>query len=354
MNKPGVALVLGTTGVTGTPFTEQLLQAGWRVYGVSRRSPILKTDTPLGHFIRLPADLQDAAAFHGAIRANTDITHVFHCANAGAGDARLQIMSNLLDALEAAAPQFRNINLLQGMKYYGCHLGPFHTPAREDNPRIAGNDFYYAEEDLVRQRQAGRAWTWTALRPHSVCGYAQGNPLNLALMLAIYASIRRELNEPLWFPASPGCFQSFFQVMDADLLARAAIYLATEPACTNNIYNINNGDFFRWRDVWPAIAAFFKLKPEGPGGPPLAEFLAQHQHTWQTISQRHGLQTFPITRAPDWVRGDYSPPNSRFSAEYDITSDTKKLRLAGFSETIGNEAMFLNLFARYRTGHIIP
>lgn len=354
MSTPSVALVLGATGVTGTPFAEQLLISGWRVYGVSRRPPLLKSTAPLRDFVHLPVDLHDATALQAALRAHPDITHIFDCANSGAGTARLRPMLNLLDAVEASVPCLRNINLLQGMKYYGCHLGPFRTPAREDDPRIAGNDFYYGIEDLIRQRQAGKPWTWTALRPHSVCGYAAGNPLNLALVLAIYASIRRELGEPLWFPASDGCFNSLFQVMDADLLARAAICVATDPACANKIYNVSNGEFFRWRNLWQAFAAFFKLKAEGPGGEPLADFLARHRDTWNSLSALHGLRPFPIERAPVWVRGDYTAPNSRFAAKYDIVADTTKFRRTGFSETISNEAMFVRMFQQYRMDRIIP
>jgi nucleoside-diphosphate-sugar epimerase len=354
MSGPGTAAVLGTTGVTGTPFAEQLLMAGWTVYGVSRRRPQFKAGTPLQQFVHLPVDLQDTAALQNALRAAPDISHVFHCANASSSAARVQSMANLLDALEAGAPHFRNISLLQGMKYYGCYLGPFKTPAREDDPRIADNDFYYDEEDLIRQRRAGKSWTWTALRPHSVCGYAAGNPLNLAMVLAVYATICREIGEPLRFPATLGCFQSRFQVMDAEMLARAAINVATDPTCANNIYNVSNGDFFRWQELWPAIAGFFELTAEGPGGPPLADFLAQHKKAWDSISARYGLQPFPIERAPAWVRGDYTAPNSRFSAEYDIISDTTKFQNTELAETIDNASMFLRLFERYRSERIIP
>lgn len=354
MSAPGAALVLGVTGVTGTPFAEQLLEAGWTVYGVSRRRPVLKATAPLEKFKHLPADLEDMQSLQDALRATPDITHVFHCANAGTGTARLRSMTNLLDVLEAAAPRFRNINLLQGMKYYGCHLGPFRTPAREDDPRTADSEYYYDEEDLVRQRQAGKAWTWTALRPHSVCGYAAGNPLNLALVLAVYASICRERGEPLYFPASDACFRSLFQVMDAEGLARAAVHVSTNESCGNNAFNVGNGDIFRWQNLWPAIAASFKLIPKGPGRLPLADFLEQNKAAWNAVAARHGLRAFPIDRAANWVRGDYTLPNSRFACEYDLISDTVKLRQAGFAEAAGSDAMFLNLFARYRADRIIP
>ena len=42
MAKNNVALVVGASGVTGTPLTEQLALAGWKVYGVSRRVPLIE------------------------------------------------------------------------------------------------------------------------------------------------------------------------------------------------------------------------------------------------------------------------------------------------------------------------
>jgi len=354
MSSPGFALVLGVTGVTGTPFAEQLLAAGWTVYGVSRRPPELKPGTPLAGFRHLPIDLQNAAALDDALRSAVGITHVFHCANAGSGDARLQMMSNLLDALERRAANFRNISVLQGMKYYGCHLGPFRTPAREDDPRPADNAFYNDEEDLIGRRQSGKSWRWTALRPHSVCGYAAGNPLNLALALAVYGSLRRELGEPFSFPATAACFHSLFQVMDAEMLARAAIHVATQPACANTVFNVSNGDIFRWQNLWPSLAGFFGLAAAGPGQQLLADFFARHQCTWERLARKHDLRPFPFGRLAAWVRGDYTAPNSRFAAEYDIIADTVKIRRAGFAEAESSEAMFLRLFARYRAERIIP
>ena len=103
-------------------------------------------------------------------------------------------------------------------------------------------------------------WTWTALRPHSVCGYAAGNPLNLALVLAIYGSIRRELERAVVVSGQQWMFRALFQVMDADLLARAAIHVATNPGCANNIYNVSNGDYFRWRGLVARLRRLFRVE----------------------------------------------------------------------------------------------
>ncbi|MFZ2082090.1 MAG: hypothetical protein WAV38_36640, partial [Xanthobacteraceae bacterium] len=45
------------------------------------------------------------------------------------------MLVNLMDAIETASPDLVHVNLMHGTKWYGNHLGPFKTPAKEDDPR---------------------------------------------------------------------------------------------------------------------------------------------------------------------------------------------------------------------------
>jgi nucleoside-diphosphate-sugar epimerase len=283
-----------------------------------------------------------------------DVTHLFYCGNDPNPQVRLALMRHVIDAVQAHAPGLRNVHLLQGTKYYGCHLGPFKVPAQESDPRVPGADFYYSEEDCVRERQHGREWTWTATRPHSVCGYARGNPLNLAVVLGIYGSLQKAVGGTFSFPASQAAFERRFNVADSELLARASIWCSTTPGCGNEAFNINNGDVFRWCDLWPQLADFFGLKAAGPQAQRLPEFLGAHAPTWRSVAAKHGLASFPYERIARWAQGDYEPPNSRFACEYDVVSDLGKARRHGFSEQVDSAAMFLRLFARLRDARVIP
>ena len=343
----------GAGGVTGTPMAEQLARAGWKVYGVSRRLPQLRGG-PFERFTHLSVDLTDAAATRSALARCTGVTHVFHCANDIRPETRLVMIESTLDAIEAAAPRLANINLLQGTKYYGSYLGAFKTPAKETDPRVPGGSFYYAEEDLVTGRRGGKDWTWTAVRPTAVCGYAAGNPLNLAAVLAIYGSLKRELNEPFGFPGTQACFDALIQVIDADLLARAALWVSTTPGCGNRGYNVGNGDMFRWKHMWPALARCFGLEPAGPQPYSLAQFLADKQPLWDAMTRKYRLRPFPFERAARWAQGDFQPPNSRLGCEYDWISDTLRIRQTGFNEVLDSEQMFLGMFERFRRESIIP
>jgi nucleoside-diphosphate-sugar epimerase len=299
-------------------------------------------------------DLADADACSSRLGRLNEVTHLFYCGNAPDSATRLRLMENVLDAVERASPGLENVHLMQGTKYYGCHLGPFKVPARETDPRVPGADFYYSEEDRVRARARGKRWTWTAVRPHSVCGYARGNPLNLAMALAIYASLKRAAGEPLAFPATPACFEARFNVVDSELLARAAIWCSTTPACGGQAFNVNNGDVFRWKDIWPALAAFFQLDAAGPQAKRMPEYLAGHAGTWRQLTQAHGLAPFPYERIAAWAQGDYRAPNSRFACEYDVVSDLTRARSHGFGETVDTTRMFLRLFERLRAERAIP
>ncbi|MPZ41974.1 MAG: NAD(P)H-binding protein [Betaproteobacteria bacterium] len=347
------ALVIGATGVTGTPLTEELLAAGWPVYAVSRRAPMLRAGLDASRLRHIAVDLADPDACLRTLGRLNEVTHLFYCGNAPDSPTRLRLMSNVLDAVEQGSARLENVHLMQGTKYYGCHLGPFKVPARETDPRVPGADFYYSEEDCVRARARGKRWTWTAVRPHSVCGYARGNPLNLAVALGIYGSLARAAGESMAFPSTPACSEARFNVVDSELLARAAIWCSTTSACGNEAFNINNGDIFRWMDIWPSLAGFFDLDAAGPQAKRLPEYLAEHQGAWLRLSEADGLASFPYERIAAWAQGDYRAPSSRFACEYDVVSELSKARAFGFDEKVDTTRMFLRLFERLRAERVI-
>ena len=339
--------------MTGAPMCEQLLRKGWSVCAISRRKPILKSDIPASRLTHLSIDLTDREAMRGELAAHKDITHVFYCANAATQELRKTMIEQLLDVLEPE-PRFSNINFIQGMKYYGCHLGPFRTPAKETDSRVPGCDFYYSEEDMLISRQAGRPWSWTALRPHSVCGYSVANPLNVAVALALYGSIQKERGAEFGFPGTEASFDTLFQVVDFNLLARAAIYVSTTPACRNKAFNINNGDIFRWSGLWPALADFFTLPSAPPLGITPMEFFERQQPTWVLMTQKFSLKAFPYERLSRWCQGEYEPPNSRLNCEHDIFANTTRLRQSGFTEFVDSQDMFFRIFGELRAQKVIP
>ena len=168
---PRVALVVGPTGATGKAIIAALArQGGWTVYGASRTAPAAAVG-----FEHLPTDLMQPGSLTGALSGREPVTHGFFCARApfaegGVEDVPLNVamLDAMLDGLEATSPQLQHVHLIEGTKWYGMHLGPFRTPAREDDPRHLPPNFYYDQQDRLTERaQAnGYGWVGVATRLH--------------------------------------------------------------------------------------------------------------------------------------------------------------------------------------------
>jgi nucleoside-diphosphate-sugar epimerase len=251
--------------------------------------------------------------------------------------------------IEKAAANLEHICLLQGTKYYGQYLGPFKTPAKEGDPRISTPHFYYDQQDFVTELQEGKSWNWSAARPHVICGYALGNPLNLVSMICVYANILKRLGMPLFFPGKPGAFTSVYQATDSDLLARAMVWMSTTPACANEAFNITNGDFYRYENMWPVFADYFGMEAGGVETTDMVEFMDGRDGVWDEIVRDHGLKSNPVSRLANWNFTNYA-----FSNDWDVMSDTTKCRKYGFLEFIDSEEMFLGHFDALRRMKVVP
>lgn len=345
------AVVTGATGVVGRYLLRHLVESGkWSVVAVSRRRPDLA-----GDYTHIAADLLDAVDAKKKLANLHDATHLFCCAYVDRPtpreliDTNVELLRNLLDAVEPVASALQHVHLVEGTKWYGSHLGPFKTPAKEDDPRTVPELFYYDQQDLLEARQRGKRWAWSAVRPHTVCGFAVGSPMNLAMVVAVYASICKELDMAFSHPGTPANWRILYQAVDSGLSARSIEWMSIDSACANQAYNITNGDLFRWEQVWPQLAAFFGLEAGPQKHFSLQTFMADKAPLWDRMVARHGLKPYRFDEIAAWKFGDYV-----FSADWDIISDCGKARRAGFCETADSGQMFLRLFGEFRKGRIIP
>ena len=155
MSAKNVVLVAGAHGVSGRAATLHLSAIpDVSVYGLSRRSAPL----PAG-VIPISADLHNVANVRQQLGAVKNVTHIVFGAYierqsaAEKSEVNVAILKNLLDVVEETSTLLRHVTFYQGGKAYGAELGPFKTPAREDDPRLMPPNFYYNQEDLLRQRQ---------------------------------------------------------------------------------------------------------------------------------------------------------------------------------------------------------
>lgn len=218
-------LVAGAQGVIGRAAATRLAaQPDTQVLGLSRR-----TEPSIPNVETVSVDLLDTGLVRDRLGGIRDVTHIVFGAYiekqtaAEKSTVNVAILRNLLDVVEETSPGLRHVTFYQGGKAYGADLGPFKTPAREDDPRLMPPNFYYDQEDLLRERQKGKDWSFTALRPEAVCGFAVGNPMNLLTVIAVYAAISKELGIPLRFPGTEAAYRALYQVSSADTTGEAGV-----------------------------------------------------------------------------------------------------------------------------------
>lgn len=345
------AVVVGALGVIGRRLVRHLEEVGgWQIVGLSRRAPDFATSAE-----HIAVDLLDRKYAEAKLSRLTDVTHVFYTAFqsrptwAEHNEPNLAMLVNSVEPIEAASPGLRHVQLIEGNKIYGSHLGPFRTPAREDDPPHMLPNFYYDQEMWLRAAQQGKNWTWSALRPHTVCGFALGNPMNISTCIAVYAAISKELGLPLRFPGRPGAYEAVYQVTDSALLARAMLFAATADSAANEVFNITNGDFFRWKNVWPKFAAWFDMPLGDVQTIPLTQFMADKGPLWAKMADKYGLARIPYGEIAAWPFADYV-----FGTDWDVMTDTLKIRMAGFHDYVRSDEMFLSLFGQFRALKAIP
>src|SRR3546814_11247405 len=98
--------------------------------------------------------------------------------------------------------------------------------------------------------------------------------MNITTCIAVYAAISKELGLPLRFPGKPGAWEAVYQVCDSQHLANAMLWCATDDRAANEVFNVPNGDFSRWKNVWPKFARFFDMVDDDLQTLRRAEFMA--------------------------------------------------------------------------------
>ncbi|TCZ61303.1 SDR family oxidoreductase [Roseicella aquatilis] len=349
MSNARTLLVVGASGAAATRVAERARDSGeFHLLGLSRRVPEGAGDW-------LAADLTEPDGLRRALAGRPDITHIVYASRAPFGEggvedvaANVAMLRNLLDAAEAGLPRFAHLHLIHGGKWYGMHLGPFRTPAREDDPRHMPPNFYYDQQDLVAARQRGRGWSWSASRPNFVLDVAPGRARNMVSTLGAYAAICRELGVPFDFPGKPGAWDRLHEVTDAALLAEGVLWMLTEPRAANRAFNLVNGDSFRWRDLWPFLAEQFGLPCGVPRPMAMPRWMADKGPVWEAIRRRHDL-LLPLEAVASWDFADFF-----LGMDYDVMLSMTAARRAGFTGCVDSWEMFARQVEAYRAARVLP
>lgn len=349
-------VVAGGYGVVGTGVVRHFLdKPGWRLTTVGRsESPKMFWDgrVPPTH---VQADLQNEESLRTRFGDLSDATAMVYCAYVEREDMaatvapNVTMLANAIEGLLEAGAKLRHVVMIGGGKSYGVHLGPYKTPAKERDPRFMGPIFYNDQEDLLRELAERHSFAWTVLRPDAVWGPSIGSPMNLLLGVAAFAAISRELEVPLRFPGSLQAWRALHQATDAGLLGQAVEWALGSRNAHGQVFNVLNGDQFRWEHLWPEIAAEFCIETASPQPMHLGSQMQDKARLWQAMIERYGLVPTPWDRLIAWPFVD-----ACLNMNYDLVQSTIKIRQAGFEPCLDTHDSVLASIARLRKHRIIP
>ena len=229
-------------------------------------------------------------------------------------------MFNFLSALKLANRIPKRFLLQTGAKHYGLHLGPPLTPLEESDPRfLAEPNFYFPQEDLLWKWAAENKIEWNVTRPGFIIGAVREAAMSIALGLALYAAVQKELKQSLEFPGDFGAWDAEKHLSSAQILGYHSEWTVLTPTAANQVLNNGDNSLFTYGKFWPVLAALHGIPYKGPEiddskyqivvmptnppprgfGPPgkfrlsgSFEVWAQKpevRDAWATLKKRHGL-----------------------------------------------------------------
>lgn len=358
------ALIVGATGVVGQACLRHFATLpGWKAIGIARR-PL---DPAIGA-AWLQLDLQDRAACQLALSARDDITDVIYAAVheqpgglvGGWHDQQqmqinLQMLRNVIEPLDRPDGPLQHVTIMQGGKAYGIHIhAQIAVPARERWPRDPHENFYWLQEDFLRERQARAQWHFTIMRPRIVFGDALGSNMNPIAAIGVYAWLHREQGLPLAYPGGPSRVN---QAIDADLIAQACSWAATSPNARNETFNLDNGDVFVWQNVWPVIAEALGMEVGAPEPQSLAAWLPTQQAAWERIVNKYQLaapRNLAAFIGQSAAYADFQMNHAKTGPLPAVIMSSVKIRQAGFHGYMDTEDMFRKWLRRLQDSRLLP
>ncbi|ONK57071.1 uncharacterized protein A4U43_C10F16310 [Asparagus officinalis] len=108
----------------------------------------------------------------------------------------------------------------------------------------------------------------------------------------------------LRFPGSRVVWDGFSDASDADLVAEHQIWAAVDPYAKNEAFNCSNGDVFKWKQLWKALAEAFEVEWAGYEGEEgrfsLEEAMKGKEEVWGEIVKENELVETKLGEIGHW------------------------------------------------------
>ncbi|EPY53061.1 hypothetical protein SPOG_03612 [Schizosaccharomyces cryophilus OY26] len=273
MERPFQAIVTGATGINGVAiFPERV-----RHHSIDL---IQSSPEQIAEKLHKNGVTNITYAFYAAYKEESN--EVDMCKTNGT------MLKNFVLGLEKSnSRSLRRVVLTTGLKYYGLQFGASRLPLEESDGRIPEDfsghpNFYYTQEDILKEISANKQWDYVIVMPSTICGASQGSFMNHIFTIYLYAIICKELNEPFYFPGNEKLYMGFDDISYSVLIADFEVWVSQKREASKELYNIVNGDVHSWSKTWPKIADYFNLKV------PKNQF-----NNWSSLSDKMNLSTPP-------------------------------------------------------------
>ena len=264
------------------------------------------------------------------------------------------MLRNLMAALEPAAPSLRHVALLQGTKAYGVHVRPLTVPAREGRSEMYEQpNFYWAQENFLRELQQGKAWHWSILRPVLIVGEAIGGAMDLIPPLGVYAAMLREQGTRAGLSRRCGAGVAGGRCRSAGAchrLVRRGGGRAQRSVQRHQWRCLHLGECL----AGDCGSAGHEARQAVPLS--LAQEYPKWIAPWNELRRKHdlispGLEAFV---GLSFQYADYSMRYGQTQPGPPSIVSTVKINQAGFTEMMDTEAMFRKWFTQARSSRLLP
>lgn len=285
------AIITGANGISGYHMLKVLANAPERwtkIYCLSRRPPAIPGGLPKNaqhiacDFLKSPDEIAEVLK-----KESVTADHVFFYSylqpppKPGKGlwsdtdemcRVNTALLKNFLDALDVASIKPQRIMLQTGAKNYGGHMGPIKQPAEEWDPRVELEpNFYYPQEDVLWEYCKNKDIGWVVAMPATIWGAVPDAAMNVALPIAVYASVCKHLNQPLEFFGDRIGWQVHVVQSSAMLNGYLEEWAVLTPAAKNQKFNACDNSMFTNESFWPRLAGWYGIEYKGPSEEGLTE-----------------------------------------------------------------------------------
>lgn len=196
--------------------------------------------------------------------------------------------------------------------------------------------------------------TWSVHRPGVIFGFSPYSLMNIIGGLCVYATICKHEGKPLKFPGTRACWDSYWDVSDADLIAEHQIWAAVDPYAKNEAFNCSNGDVFKWKHLWKVLAEQFEVEYEefaeddGDSRLGLVQMMKDKDEVWDQIVREKDLVPTKLEEVECWWFVDAM---LSYGSNLDSMNKSKEHGFVGFRNT---KTSFVSWIDKMKASKIVP